>query len=174
MWCQALAFRCPMLSFLVISRARLFPRTWLNIDSTCIHGLYTCQSGLERWRHRFVADGFASEHIAKEPLACCSLASDASATFQALQDGIKNKYQAQSISGLLQPIGEWWPLGEEISHVTFLFAHFTSGIGSSRVYAIDFAKALLWPSGNTGCIRDWDEGQVIYIHMHPVFASGCS
>ena len=91
----------------------------------CIHRLYTCQSGLERWRHRFVADGSASEHIAKEPLACCSLASDASATFQALQNGIKNQYQAQSISGLLQPIGEWW-LGEKISHVTLLFAHFTS------------------------------------------------
>ena len=56
--------------------------------STCIHQLYTCQSGLERWRHRFVADGSASEHIAKEPLACCSLASDASATFQTLQNGI--------------------------------------------------------------------------------------
>ena len=40
--------------------------------------VYTCQSGLERWRHRFVADGSAAEHIAKEPLACCSLASDAS------------------------------------------------------------------------------------------------
>ena len=48
--------------------------------------VYTCQSGLERWRHCFVADGSAAEHIAKEPLACCSLASDASE------------------SGLLQPI----------------------------------------------------------------------